>query len=82
MSMMTCSISRISEISLNATTEAVLWLMAPPARIATITTIIDEPIAAEICLNVLLTAIPSSTLSDTVVKVHVVAGIRARPTPI
>ena len=80
--MTTCKASRINEVWLNATTEAVLWSMAPPAKTATITTTIDEPIAAKICLNVLFTAVPSSTLSDTMVKVHVVAGIRASPVPI
>ena len=78
----TCKMSNIIEVSLNATTEAVLWSIEPPAKIATITTTIDEPIAAKICLNVLLTAVPSSTLSDTMVKVHVVTGIRAKPIPI
>lgn len=63
-------------------TEAELWPMAPPAKIAIITTVIDEPIAAKICLNVLLTAVPSSTLSDTIVKAHVVAGISDKPAPI
>lgn len=81
-SMTTCKISKINEVSLNATTKAELCSMAPPAKIATITTTIDEPIAANICLNVLFTAVPSSTLSDTIVNVHVVAGIRARPVPI
>lgn len=80
--MTTCKRSKINEVWLNATTDAVLWSMAPPAKTATMTTTIDDPIAAEICLNVLFTAVPSSTLSDTMVNVHVVAGIRAKPTPI
>ena len=80
--MTTCKTSRISEVWLNATTEAELWPMVPPAKTATITTTIDEPMAAKICLNVLLTAVPSSTLSDTIVNAHVVAGIRASPAPI
>ena len=79
---MICKTSRINEVWLNAATDAELWSIAPPANIATITTTIDEPMAAKICLNVLLTAVPSSTLSDTIVKAHVVAGIKARPAPI
>ena len=81
-SMTTCKASRINAVWLNATTEAALWSMAPPAKTATMTTTIDEPIAAKICLRVLFTAVPSSTLSDTMVRVHVVAGIRTRPAPI
>ena len=80
--MTTCKASMINDVWLNATTDAALWSMAPPARTATITTTIDDQIAAKICLKVLFTAVPSSTLSDTMVRVHVVAGIRARPVPI
>ena len=78
-SMTTCKASRINEVWLNATTEVALWSMAPPAKTATMTTTIDDPIAAKICLRVLFTAVPSSTLSDTMVRVHVVAGIKTRP---
>ena len=45
--MTTCKTSRINEVWLNATTDEVLWSMAPPAKIATITTTIDDPIAAK-----------------------------------
>ena len=80
--MTTCKASMINDVWLNATTDAALWSMAPPARTANITTTIDDQIAAKICLKVLFTAVPSSTLSDTMVRVPVVAGIRARPVPI
>ena len=40
---------------MNETTDEVLWSMAPPAKIATMTTTIDDSIAAKICVNVLFT---------------------------
>ena len=43
--MTTCKTSRINEVWLNATTEAVLWSRGHPAKTATITTTVDESIA-------------------------------------
>ena len=49
-SMTTCKTSRINEVWLNATTEAVLWSRGHPAKTATITTTVDESIAEPLCL--------------------------------
>ena len=43
--MTTCKTSRINEVWLNSTTEAVLWSRVHPAKTATITTMIDGSIA-------------------------------------
>ena len=48
--MTTCKTSRINEVWLNATTEAVLWSRGHPAKTATITTMIDGSIAEPLCL--------------------------------
>ena len=79
---MTPKIAINNAVSENPCTDARSCPIFPPANVAINTTASADPIAAEICLTVLLIAVASSTSPDTIAIVHVVEAIKPKPAPI